>query len=69
MLHVTCSPVDRIVVAAGGHRSFATSGDGITGPRIEISRTDFEFFRVVPIDKARKQAWSNHYWMDNLGIS
>ena len=68
MLHVTCSRVDRIVVAAGGHRSFATSGDGMTEARIEISRTDFEFFRVVLTDKAGKQAWSNHYWMDDLDL-
>ena len=68
MLHVICSPVHRIVVAAGGHRSFATSGDGATKARIEISRTDFEFFRVVLTDRAGQQAWSNHYWMDDLGL-
>ena len=68
MLHVTCSPVDRILVAAGGHRSFATSGNGMTEARIEISSTDFEFFRVVLTDRAGKQAWSNHYWMDDLGL-
>jgi hypothetical protein len=68
MLHVTCSPVYRIVVAAGGHHSFATSGDGMTEARIEISRADFEFFRVVLTDRAGSQAWSNHYWMDDLGL-
>ena len=68
MLHVTCSPVDRIVIAAGGHRSFATSGNGMTEARIEISSTDFEFFRVVLTDRAGKQAWSNPYWMDDLGL-
>ena len=67
MLQVTCSPVDRIVIAAGGHRSFATSGNGMTEARIEISSTDFEFFRVLLTDKAGKQAWSNHYRMDDLG--
>ena len=68
MLHVTCSPVDRIVIAAGGHCSFATSGNGLTEARIEISSTDFEFFRVVLTDRAGKQAWSNPYWMDDLGL-
>ena len=68
MLHVTCSPVDRIVIAAGGHRSFATSGNCMTEARIEISITDFEFFRVVLTDRARKQAWSNPYWIDDLGL-
>ena len=68
MLHVTCSPVDRIVIAAGGHRSFATSGNGMTEARIEISSTDFEFFRVVLTDRAGKQAWSNPYWIDDLGL-
>ena len=68
MLHITCSPVDRIVVAGGGHRSFAISVDSITEARIEISRTDFEFFRVVLTDRVGKQAWSNHYWMDDLGL-
>ena len=68
MRHVTCSPVDRIVAAAGGHRSFTTGGDCMTGARIEISRTDFEFVRVVLTDRARKQDWSNHYWMDDLGL-
>ena len=28
---------------------------------------DFEFFRVVLTDRAGKQAWSSHYWMDDLG--
>ena len=60
-LQVTCSPVDRIVVAAGGHRSFTTSGDGMTEAQIEISRTDFEFLRVVLTNRAGKQAWSNPY--------
>ena len=68
MLQVTCSPVDRIVIAAGGHRSFATSGNGMTEARIEISSTDFEFFRVVLIARPGKQAWSNPYWMDDLGL-
>ena len=68
MLHVTCSPVDRIVVAAGANRSFATISDGMNEAQIEISRTDFEFFRVVLTDRAGKQAWSNPYWMDDLGL-
>ena len=68
MLHVTCSPVSRVGVAAGGHRAFSTSGDGMTEARIEIGRTDFEFFRVVLTDKAGKQAWSNHFWTDDLGL-
>ena len=68
MLHFTCSPVDRIVIAAGGHRSFATSGNGMTEARIEISSTDFEFSRVVLTDRAGKQAWSNHHWMDDLDL-
>ena len=68
MLQVTCSSVDRIVIAAGGHRSFATCGNGMTKARIEISSTDFEFFRVVLTDRAGKQAWSNPYWMDDLGL-
>ena len=68
MRHVTCSPVDRILIAAGGHRSFATCGNGMTKARIEISSTDFEFFRVVLTDTAGKQAWSNPYWMDDLGL-
>ena len=68
MLHVTCSPVSRVGVAAGGHRAFSTSGDGMTEARIEIGRTDFEFFRVVLTDKAGKQALSNHFWTDDLGL-
>ena len=68
MLHVTCSPVSRVGVAAGGHRAFSTGGDGMAEARIEIGRTDFEFFRVVLTDKAGKQAWSNHFWTDDLGL-
>ena len=67
MLHVTCSPVSRVSVAAGGHRAFSASGDGMTEAQIEIGRTDFDFFRVVLTDKASKQAWSNHFWTDDLG--
>ena len=40
----------------------------MTDARIEISRTDFEILRVVPTDRTGKQAWSNHYWMDDLGL-
>ena len=61
MLQITCSPVDRIVVEAGGHRSFGTSGDGMPETRMKISRTDFEFCGVVLTDRAGKQAWSNPY--------
>ncbi|MEC7305129.1 MAG: phosphotransferase [Pseudomonadota bacterium] len=68
MLHVTCSPVSRVGVAAGGHRAFSASGDGMTEAQIEIGRTDFDFFRVVLTDKASKQAWSNHFWTDDLGL-
>ena len=56
MLQITCSPVDRIMVAAGRHRSFTTSIDGITEAQIEISGTDFEFLRVVLTDRAGKHA-------------
>ena len=41
----------------------------MTEARIEISSTDFEFFRVVLTDRAGKQAWSNPYWMDDLGLN
>ena len=68
MLHVTCSPVSRVGVAAGGHRAFSASGDGMTEAQIEIGRTDFDFFRMVLTDKAGKQAWSNHFWTDDLGL-
>ena len=40
----------------------------MTEARIEISSTDFEFFRVVLIARPGKQAWSNPYWMDDLGL-
>ena len=46
----------------------AIGGNGMTEARIEISSTDFEFFRVVLTDRAGKQAWSNPYWMDDLGL-
>ena len=68
MLHVTCSPVSRVGVAAGGHRAFSASDDGMTEAQIEIGRTDFDFFRVVLTDKAGKQAWSNHFWTDDPGL-
>ena len=61
MLQVTCLPVDRIMVAAGRHRSFTTSIDSITEAQIEISGTDFGFLHVVLTDRAGKQAWSNPY--------
>ena len=54
VLHNTCLPIDRIVIAAVGHRSFATGGDCMTEARIVISRTDFDFFRVVLTGQGRK---------------
>jgi hypothetical protein len=44
VLHNTCLPIDRIVIAAVGHRSFATGGDCMTEARIVISRTGFRVF-------------------------
>lgn len=66
-LHIACSPVSRITVPAGGHRSFAASGDGLTEATIALEGRDFDFFRIELTDAAGRHAWSNIFWLDENG--
>lgn len=66
-LHIACSPVSRVAVAAGGHRSFATSGDGLTEATMHLDSGDFDFFRIELTDAKGRHAWSNVFWLDDKG--
>jgi len=35
--------------------------------RFDLASLDSAFFRVVAIDASGQCAWSNPYWMDDLG--
>lgn len=66
-LHVACSPVKRVVAAAGGHRSFAASGDGLTEATINLHNIDFDWIRIEITDLHGRHAWSNIFWLDDKG--
>lgn len=66
-LDVGTSPVDRIILAGDRHRARFVAGDGLTTARFDLASLDSAFFRVVAIDARGQCAWSNPYWMDDLG--
>lgn len=66
-LNITSSPVSRVTVAAGGHRSFSESGKGLTNVTIEMDRIDFDWIRIELTDEHGLHAWSNIFWLDDKG--
>ena len=66
-LDVGTSPVDRIILAGDRHRAEFVAGDGLTTARFDLADFNSAFFRVVAIDARGQCAWSNPYWMDDLG--
>lgn len=66
-LHIASSPVSRVTVAAGGHRSFSKSGDGLTEVSIEMNDIDFDWIRIELTDLHGRHAWSNIFWLDDRG--
>jgi len=66
-LDVGTSPVDRIILAGDRHRAEFVAGEGLTTASFDLASLDSAFFRVVAIDARGQCAWSNPYWMDDLG--
>lgn len=73
-IHVTCSPVDTIVVMTGYSKTVRRVGSAITEATLDLSKlrrtgTDphSAWFRVAVIEQAGKRAWSNPYWWHEIG--
>jgi predicted metal-dependent phosphoesterase TrpH len=74
-LTVSCSPVDTIAIVCGISRTAVQTGRAITGATLNMRKLQdgwmmektSPWFRVVVIDNAGKRAWSNAYWVDELG--
>jgi len=66
-LDVGTSPVDRIILAGDRHRARFVAGDDLREARFDLADFNSAFFRVVAIDAQGRSAWSNPYWMDDLG--
>jgi predicted metal-dependent phosphoesterase TrpH len=74
-LNVTCSPVDTIAIVCGISRTAVQTGRAITSATLSLRKLQdgwmmektSPWFRVVVIDNAGKRAWSNAYWLDNIG--
>ena len=74
-LTVTCSPVDTIAIVCGISRTAVQTGRAITSATLSMRKLQdgwmmektSPWFRVVVIDNAGKRAWSNAYWLDELG--
>ena len=64
-IHISCSPVSRVTLAAGGHRAFSQSGNGLTEVAIDLDNIDFDWFRIELTDAGGRHAWSNIFWLDD----
>jgi len=66
-LHVTTSPVSRIVLAASGHRARWEHGSGLTSASFELDGLDADHVRLTITDADGRDAWSNLFWQTELG--
>ena len=65
-LHVATSPVNRIVLAGGGHRAWDRQGNGLTSATFDLGSVDADYIRLVITDEHDRQAWSHIFWMADL---
>jgi len=65
-LHVSTSPVSRIVLSAAGHLSASEQGTGITGAAFDLGKIDAAYVRLTITDANGRNAWSNIVWLDDL---
>lgn len=64
-VHVTCSPVDKIILQGAGAASTAQLGAGLTEGVIPLNQmARSPWLRVVVIDAQGRRAWSNPIWRD-----
>jgi hypothetical protein len=72
---VACSPVDAVALVTGSSRAISRIGRHITGATFELSEASRQawvdpgaiaWFRIVVIDAARRRAWTNPIWVDQL---
>jgi len=66
-LHVATSPVSRIVLAGSGHRTLHRHGTGLTGATFDLGRIEVDYVRLAITDAGGRDAWSNIYWLAELG--
>ena len=66
-LEVECSPAALVHVTGAGHLSGGRQGEGITRAVFELGDYESDFFRVTVTDSAGRKAWSNPYYLDQLG--
>ena len=65
-LHVTTSPVNRIILAGSGHRAWKEQGAGLTSASFDLDQVDVEYIRLVITDADGHDAWSNIFWLADL---
>lgn len=67
IVHVQCSPVERIFLTGKGSKAQRQWGDGITDAAFDLSECDSPWCRVSIRDKSGNRAWSNPIWLDGSG--
>ena len=64
-LHVSTSPVSRIVLSAAGHLSASEQG-AAEGAAFDLGKIDAAYVRLTITDANGRNAWSNIVWLDDL---
>lgn len=63
-LHVESSAVMNIMAVGRASRSINDIGSALTKTTLDVSKFAGDWFRVVIVDRASKQAWSNPIWLE-----
>ena len=61
---VTCSAVQRVILAADNHRGDCVHGDGLTSASFNLGDDLPAFLRIIIIDAQGRPAWTNAVWLD-----
>ena len=62
---VTCSAVQRVILAADNHRADCAHGDGLTSASFDLGDDLPAFLRIIIIDAHGRPAWTNAAWLDH----
>ena len=62
---VTCSAVQRVVLAADNHRADCAHGDGLASASFDLGDDLPAFLRIIIIDAQGRPAWTNAVWLDH----
>lgn len=63
-LHVESSDVMNIMAVGRASRSVNSIGSALTSVTLDVSKFVGDWFRVVIVDRASRQAWSNPMWLE-----